>query len=194
MQYPIEMRFRLLTFGQRITAVDAAGNTLLFIKQKMFKLKERVQVYSDPNQENLLFEIAADRVLDFSASYHFTGADGSDWGSVRRRGVRSLWSAHYDVLQGGEIQMVIQEESPLKKIVESILGEIPVVGMLAVYLLNPSYLVSGHGGGPLLRLVKRPAIFEGRYTVEKLAEMSPDDELRALLALIMLVLLERRRG
>ena len=194
MQYPIEMRFRLLTFGQRITAVDAAGNTLLFIKQKMFKLKERVQVYSDPSQQNLLFEIAADRMLDFSASYHFTGADGSDWGSVRRRGVRSLWSAHYDVLQGDQIEMVIQEESPMKKIIESLLGEIPIVGMLAVYLLNPSYLVSGHSGAPLLRLVKRPAIFEGRYTVEKLAEMSPDDELRALLALIMLVLLERRRG
>lgn len=82
----------------------------------------------------------------------------------------------------------------MKKIIESILGEIPLVGFIAVYLLNPSYRVSSRDGTPLLRLVKRPAVFEGRYTLEKLTEMPPDDELRALLSLVMLVLLERRRG
>ena len=194
MKYPLELRFKLLTFGQRITATDADGKMLMFIKQKMFKLKEKVEIYSDDSQTSLIFRIEADRMIDWSANYHFTDAAGNDWGSVRRKGMRSLWAAHYDVIQDGEIDMSIREESPMKKVMESILGEIPLVGIAAIYLLNPSYIVSRPDGTPLLKLTKRPAIWEGLFTLEKLSEMPEDDELRSLLALLMMVLLERRRG
>ncbi len=194
MQYPIELRFRLWTIGQQITAIDAQGNTLMFIKQKMFRFKEKVEVFSDSSQQKLLFRIDADRVIDFSANYHFTDAAGNDWGAVRRQGMRSLWSAHYDVMQEGQVDMTIEEESPIKKVVESLLAEIPVVGLIAIYLLNPSYIVRRPDGSNVLRLIKRPAVFEGRYTLEKLTELPEDDEFRSLMSLIMLVLLERRRG
>ena len=49
-------------------------------------------------------------------------------------------------------------------------------------------------GAPLMRLSKQPAFFEGRFRIEKLAEMSPQDETRAVLGFLMMVLLERRRG
>ncbi|QDS95950.1 hypothetical protein FF011L_47520 [Roseimaritima multifibrata] len=194
MQYPIELSFKLLTFGQRITATDASGQVLMFIKQKMFKFKEQVEIYNDPQQSRLLFRIAADRMIDFSANYHFTDAEGNDWGAVRRQGMRSLWSAHYDVMQNETVDMTISEESPMKKFLESMLSEIPIVGMIAVYLLNPSYIIHRPDGTPVLRLTKHPAFFEGRFTLEKLAEIPEDDELRSLMASIMLVLLERRRG
>jgi len=194
MQYPIELRFKILTFGQRITVTDAGGATLMFIKQKMFKLKENVQIYSDSTQTNKIFQIASDRIIDFSANYDFTDAAGNDWGAVRRKGMRSLWSAHYEIMQDGRIDMTISEESPMKKVVESLLGEIPIVGFVAAMLLNPSYIVSRPDGTPLLRLTKKPAVFEGRFVLDKLNEMPEDDELRSLLGLIMMVLLERSRG
>ncbi|MEM6471350.1 MAG: hypothetical protein AAF802_17445 [Planctomycetota bacterium] len=194
MQYPLTLTFKLLTFGQRIVATDAGGDTVMFIKQKMFKLKEKVEVFGDSSQSNLIFRIEADRMIDFSANYSFTDAQGNQWGAVRRKGMRSLWAAHYQVMQDGEVDMEIREESPMKKLLEGILSEIPVVGLFAVYLLNPSYVVSRPDGTPLLRLTKRPAVFEGKFTLEKLNEMPEDDELRSLLALLMLVLLERRRG
>jgi uncharacterized protein YxjI len=183
-----------LTFGQRISATDAEGNVLMFIKQKMFKLKEKVEIFSDSSLNSLIFRIEADRMIDWSANYHFTDAEGNDWGAVRRKGMKSLWSAHYDVIQDGEIDMTIQEESPMKKILESILGEIPLLGIAAIYLLNPTYIVSRPDGTPLLKLIKRPAFWEGKFTLEKLNEMPEDDELRSLIALLMVVLLERRRG
>lgn len=194
MQYPIDLRFKLMTLGQRITATDASGQPLLFIKQKMFKLKEKVQIYSDAKLTREIFQISADRIIDFSASYHFTDPQGTDWGAVRRKGMRSLWSAHYEVIQDGAVDMTISEESPLKKLLESLLGEIPIIGLVAVMLLNPSYIVSRPDGTPLLRLTKKPAVFEGKFTLEKLSDMPEDDELRSLLALIMMVLLERKRG
>ncbi|WP_372723238.1 hypothetical protein [Novipirellula sp.] len=194
MQYPIELTFKLMTFGQRVTATDASGNVLMFIKQKMFKLKEKVNIYSDASQSNLIFTIASDRMIDFSANYHFTDAQGNDWGAVRRKGMKSLWSAHYEIMQNGAVDMTISEESPMKKVLESLLGEIPIIGLIAAYLLNPSYIITRPDGTPLLRLTKRPAVFEGKFVLEKLGEMPEDDELRSLLAMIMLVLLERGRG
>lgn len=194
MQYPIELRFKLMSFAQRITATDASGTELLHIKQKMFKLKEQVEVYRDSSQKQLLFRIAADRMIDFSANYTFTDAAGNEWGGVRRQGMKSLWAAHYDIMQDGTIDMKVEEESPFKKLIEGILGEIPVVGFIATYLLNPSYLVTSPQGNPLLRLTKRPAIFEGKFILEKLNDFPEDDELRSLLALVMVVLLERSRG
>lgn len=194
LRYPLELRFKLLTFGQRISAIDADGNMLMFIKQKMFKLKEKVEIFSDSSLNSLIFRIEADRMIDWSANYHFTDAEGNDWGAVRRKGMKSLWSAHYDVIQDGELDMSIREESPMKKVLESILGEIPLLGIAAIYLLNPTYIVSRPDGTPLLRLIKRPAFWEGKFTLEKLNEMPEDDELRSLMALLMIVLLERRRG
>lgn len=194
MQYPLDLRFKLITLGQRITATDATGQPLLFIKQKMFKLKEKVQIYSDAKLTQEIFQIAADRIIDFSANYHFTDPQGTDWGSVRRKGMRSLWSAHYEVMQDGVVDMTISEESPMKKLLESLLGDIPIIGLVAVMLLNPSYIVSRPDGTPLLRLTKKPAFFEGKFVLEKLNDLPEDDELRSLLALIMMVLLERKRG
>lgn len=193
-QYPLKLSFKLLTFGQRITATDASGNLLLFVKQKMFKLKESVEVFADTERNNLLFQIGADRMIDFSANYLFTDASGNPWGAVRRKGMRSFWSAHYDIMQDGEIDMTIREESAFKKLLESILSEIPIVGFFFTLLLNPSYIVCRPDGTELLRLTKNPAVFEGKFTIKKLSEMPEDDEMRSLLALIMLVLLERRRG
>lgn len=194
MQYPIDLRFKLLTFGQRITATDASGNMLMFIKQKMFKLKEKVEIYPDENQTQVMFRIEADRMIDWSANYHFTDGEGNAWGAVRRKGMRSLWSAHYDIMQDDQIDMTISEESPMKKILEGLLSEIPILGFIAVYLINPSYIIRRPDGTPVLRLVKQPAVWEGKYTIEKVGDLPEDDELRSLMGLIMLVLLERRRG
>ena len=68
-----------------------------------------------------------------------------------------------------------------------------MVGFLALYLLNPSYLITMADGTPAMRVVKKPSVFERYFVIEKVNEVDQDDELRALLALIMMVLLEKSR-
>jgi uncharacterized protein YxjI len=194
MQYPLKLNFKLFSFSQQIAVKDAAGNSVLFVKQKMFRLREKVEVFSDASLKNKLFEIAADRIIDFSANYSFTTADGQPWGGVRRRGMRSLWSTHYQIIDDGQVDMEIHEESPMKRFFESLLGEIPILGFIFIYILNPSYLITRADGTPVLRAVKKPSIFERYFEIEKLHEIEPDDELRALMALLMMVLLEKKRG
>ena len=194
MKYPLDMRFKMLTLAQQIFVRDADGKSILFIKQKMFRLKEKIDVLSDPDSGNKIFEINADRIIDFSANYSFTAADGTPWGAVRRKGMRSLWSAHYEVIEDGRVDMEIVEENPWKKVIESILGEIPILGFVFLYLLNPSYVIKMADGRIAFRATKRPSVFERYFTIDKLIEVDADDELRALLSLIMMVLLEKNRG
>jgi uncharacterized protein YxjI len=194
MQYPLKLNFKLFSFSQQIAVTDATGNSILYVRQKMFRLREKVEVFSDKSLKNKLFDIEADRMLDFSANYRFTTAQGEPWGGVRRRGMRSLWSAHYQIMEEGQVDMEIREESPWKKVIESLLGEIPIVGFFFIYFLNPSYLISMADGRAVLRAIKKPSIFERYFEIEKQAEIESDDELRALLSLLMMVLLEKRRG
>ncbi len=78
--------FQTLCTGFANYSHRCQGTAILYIKQKMFKFKEHVEVFRDASQQEKLFDIRADRIIDFSASYSFTAADGSTWGSVRRRG------------------------------------------------------------------------------------------------------------
>ena len=153
-QYPVKITFKLLTLATRISVVDAAGTPIFFIRQKMFRLREHIQVFRDSSENELLFEIRAKNVIDFSASYSFTAVDGSDWGSVRRKGIKSLWRAHYQIMNDNQIDMTLSEENPWKKVLETVLGEIPLIGLVAIYLLNPSYTIASPSGERILRITK----------------------------------------
>ena len=95
-----------------MAVTDAAGQLVLYVKQKVFKLKEEVTVFADEEQMRPLFNINADRVLDFSAQYSFTDGGGMPLGAVKREGVRSIWRAHYQILSQGMPEMTVQEENP----------------------------------------------------------------------------------
>ena len=77
---------------------------------------------------------------------------------------------------------------------DALLGEIPFVGILAGYLFHPSYSVTTPEGAEVLRATKRPAMFEGKYEIQKLADVTLPAEGLSVLSLLMMLLLERRRG
>lgn len=195
MQYPLQLRFKLLAIASQIYVNEPGGSLVFYVKQKAFKLKEDITVFADPEQTRELFSIKADRILDFSASYHFTSANGQPVGSIKRQGMRSLWKAHYDISgPDGSLLMSLHEENPWVKVAEGVLSEIPLVGLFAGYILHPSYLVTSASGMPLMRLKKKPSLVERHFEITKLAEMHPHDEARAVLGALMMLLLERTRG
>lgn len=196
LNFPLEMNFKILALAPQISVTDAAGKLVYYVKQKAFKLKEEVVVYGDQAQSQPLYKINADRIIDFSAKYNFSDAAGNPLGGVKRKGMKSLWKAHYDIFQGNEEApgMSITEENVLVRVADGCLNSIPVVGMLAGYFLNPTYLVAREDGTGVMRLSKMPAIFEGKFKIEKLVELDEFDERRILMAIIMMTLLERVRG
>jgi hypothetical protein len=162
----------------------------------LLKFKEHVEIWTDKSQGTRLAEIKANKVIDWSARYFFTDAGGSQIGSVGRRGWRSIWKAHYEAFNPGDTapDFSIHEENAWIKVADSIIGDIPIVGMFSGYFLHPSYLASRSNGSPAMRLTKQPAFWEGRFQIEKLTDLTPREELNLFLSFLMLILLERKRG
>lgn len=195
MNYPIELSFKILALASQIYIRDANGNLLGYVKQKLLKLKEDINVFADENQTRRLFNIQADRVIDFSARYNFSDDQGRFLGAIKRQGMRSLWRANYEIYDGGSQQvLVIREEKGWVKVVDALVGEIPIVGMFTGYMFNPSYIVSKIDETPVARVQKQPAFFEGKFHLEKLADLSGEEETRLLLSVLTMILLERSRG
>jgi hypothetical protein len=169
---------------------------VLYTKQKMFKFREHVEIFTDSTRSTLLAEIKANKVIDWSARYFSTDAHGRPIGSVGRRGWRSMWSAHYETFNPGDDvpDFSIREENPWAKVLDSFLGEIPLIGFLSGYLCHPRYGATRSDSTPAMRLTKQPAFWEGRFQIDKLGDLTPREELNLFLSFLMLVLLERRRG
>lgn len=194
MNYPLELSFKTFAVSPQVSVTDATGRLLFYVKQKAFKLKESVTVFADREQTQTVATISADRVMDISGTYRFRDPGGNGFGAVRRRGLSSFWKAHYDVLRNDAALMSIRENNALIKMLDGIVSQIPLIAVLSGYVLHPSYNVSRNGGTPVLRLKKMPAFWEGRFSIEKLGDIEPDEEALAVLSILMMVLLERRRG
>ena len=196
LQYPLTLSFKILALASQATVTDASGRTVLYTRQKLLKFKEHVEIWTDASQGTRLADIKANKVIDWSARYFFTDAQGAPIGSVGRRGWRSLWKAHYEVFNPGDnsTDFSIQEENGWTKVLDSLLGEIPILGIFSGYFLHPSYLASRADGSPAMRLTKEPAFWEGKFRIEKLSDLTPREELNLLLSFLMMILLERSRG
>lgn len=195
MNYPLELNFKKLALAHQLSVTDAGGTLLWYVKQKAFKLKEQVTVFGDREQTRPLFEINADRVLDFSAHYRIrSSATHGEIGALQRKGMKSIWKARYEIEAGGANVFIVEEENPWSKVADKLLGEVPVLGILSGYLFHPRFLVMRPGGAEVMRLEKKPAFFEGRFDIERLTTMTDTEENLVLLSLMMIVLLERHRG
>jgi len=194
MNYPLDISFKLLALTQQLSVRDAQGNLIFYVKRKAFKLKEAITVFADETQQRPIYHINADRIMDFSARYSFTDNAGNALGSIKRHGMRSLWKSHYEIEDDRHAALSLNEENVWIKVFDSLLGQLPIVGALTGYLFHPAYLVSRADGTVLLRMEKQPAFFEGKFRVERQAQLDAEEETRSLLGLLMMILLERSRG
>lgn len=195
LHFPLTFEFKIGTLANDFIATDAKGNTVAYVRQKMFKLKEDVLVYTDDSKSTELYRIRADKWIDFNTNYAFQDKSGEAMGSVGRKGMRSLWKASYHVFNPDKNEEYhISEENPWAKVGDALMGEIPVVSLFTGYLFNPKYIVNERGGTPVVRLSKEPSLFGRRFRLDNLGEMPPEDGERIMLSLMMMVLLERRRG
>ena len=193
--FPLQLTFKITTFSNDFLAFDANGNTVAYVRQKMLKIFEEVQVYSDDSRSELNYTIRANKWLDFSATYTFTNKTGMEIGRIVRKGWASLWKSHYEIMDERQQQdLLVREENPWAKVFDSILGEIPGLGMLTGYMFHPSYIVTRPDGTQVVRLKKEPSFFGRKFTIDKIATFESGEEERILLGLMMLILLERQRG
>lgn len=195
LQFPIRFVFNVTTISNDFTAKDASGKTVAYVRQKMFKLKEDTNVYDNEQKNHIAYNIRADKWIDFSAAYSMKNAQGKEIGKIARKGWASLWKAHYELIdQHQKLQYHIREDNAWVKVLDGVLGNIPILGGFTGYFFNPSYTVTDLKGQDICQLKKEPSFFGRKFKLSKLKPIDHDDDERIILGFMMMVLLERRRG
>lgn len=193
--FPVNFVFKVSTLANDFVATDANGKVIAYVRQKLLKLKEDIVVYKDESKAEVQYRIKADRWLDFSAAYAFSDAQGVEFGKIARKGWRSLWKSRYELIdENQEPQYHINEENGWVKVFDALLGEIPILSFFTGYFFNPSYLVTDKNGQAIVQLKKERSLLGRRFQLNKVGAMDSDDDDRVMLGLMMMVLLERRRG
>lgn len=196
LQYPLTLNFKIAALAPQISVVDAAGREILYVRQKLMKLRDKIHVFADSSQGQELYEINADRILDWSARFVFTDPSGRTVGAIQRQGARSIWKATYDIQDAaGRDLFTIVEEQPWLKVIDYFVEEIPLVGIFSGYLFSPTYGVQSKSTGQTaLRITKRRTLLSKTFVIDNLAGTLPEsEEIATLLGILIMVLHERRR-
>jgi len=111
---------------------DQSEQVIAYSRQKMFKLREDIRVYTDEEQSQELLYIQARQIIDFSAAYDvYDPLQGNLVGTLRRRGMRSIIRDEWDVLAPGD--------QPLGKLIEDSAARAAVRRLLLGALLPQDY-------------------------------------------------------
>lgn len=195
LQYPLFLKFKLTTLSSDFTITDSNENSLAYVRQKMFKLKEDVVVFNNESKSQENFRIRANQWIDFNASYAITDSFGKNLGKIARKGMRSIWKATYNIFDQNDTQKYkVQEENAWVKVLDGMVGEIPIIGMFTGYFLNPSYIVHDNNGKEIYRLRKMPSFFGRKFQLDQINDIPDHEETLVVLSLMMMVLLERAKG
>lgn len=195
LQYPLFLKFKITTLASDFTITDRNENSLAYVRQKMFRLKEDVVVFNNESKSQENFRIRANQWIDFNASYAITDSFGKNLGKIARKGMRSIWKATYNIFDQNDTQKYkVQEENAWVKVLDGMVGEIPIIGMFTGYFLNPSYIVHDNNGKEIYRLKKMPSFFGRKFQLDQLNDIADEEETLVVLSLMMMVLLERAKG
>lgn len=194
--FPVDFEFKITTLHNDFVAKNAHGNTVAYVRQKMFRFKEAVSVFSDESKSKELFHIKADRWIDFNAHYDLISSEtNTSIGSLGRKGMKSLWKARYTVYDTAKnATFEISEMNPWAKVADGVVGEIPIISFFTGYLFHPKYGIYDQQGNQIAQLSKLPSFWGRKFKLEEIQPISNVNKYQIMLSMMMIVLLERERG
>jgi uncharacterized protein YxjI len=103
----------LKLFGAAFHIYDPNGNVAFYSKQKAFKLKEDIRVYTGEDMRTEVLTIRARQIIDFSAAYEvFDPINKIKVGVLKRKGMKSIIRDEWIVMDAEDREIgSIQEDS-----------------------------------------------------------------------------------
>ncbi len=116
-QYTI--RAKVFDLVPQFFITDQNGEMVGYCRQKLFKFKEEIVLYTDRTKEKELLRIKARQIIDFGATYDVKLPDGQAIGSLRRKGLKSTFVRdEYLVFDEKNTQIgTLQEDSTFRALV-----------------------------------------------------------------------------
>lgn len=108
------IRRKVLTIaGAQFHIYNDKEELQLYCKQKAFKLKEDIRLYTGEDMQEEVLTISARAVIDFSAAYDVVDTkSGVKVGALQRRGMKSILKDEWMILDANDQQIgLISEDS-----------------------------------------------------------------------------------
>lgn len=112
--------------GDAFHIYDPQGGLAFYVKQKAFKLKEDIRIYSSEDMREEVLVIKARSRIDFSATYDvFDSYTNELIGSFRRKGMKSILKDEWVILDNQEREIgLITEDSMLLAVIRRVLSNL----------------------------------------------------------------------
>ena len=168
-QYTLKRQVFALTGKLRF--YDPQETLVLYVEQKMFRLREDIRVYSDESKSQEVLLIQARSIIDFNAAYDvIDSAYGQRVGTLRRKGWQSMMRDEWEVLDASD--------QPVGMLFEDSMGQ----ALLRRFLLG-TLLPQPERSAALQRLLRQDADRRIRAAAaETLAQAAPADGCAAVRA------------
>ena len=114
-QYLVRQKF-FKVFGNAFYVYDMAGNLVMYSKQKAFKLKEDIRLYTGEDMQTELLRIGARQIIDFSAAYDVWDVQANQKvGAFKRKGWKSLIRDEWIVMDpyDREVGTIVEDSTAL---------------------------------------------------------------------------------
>ena len=90
--YQFEINKKFWKFGGALVTIrDHNDNIIAKARQKTFKIREKIEVFSDEAETQLLFTLSSKKIIDFNTCLYFELPTGEVLGSIKRNGLRSAF-------------------------------------------------------------------------------------------------------
>src|SRR5690606_4058926 len=89
-QYPLHFLFKLTNITNDFTATDATVKTILFVREKFFKLRDHIKVFRDESREEVVYDMVSNKIIDFQQTFTIANTQQHAIGKVRKKTLRSF--------------------------------------------------------------------------------------------------------
>ena len=110
-------------FGAEFKIFDPDGKVAFFSKQKAFKLREDIRIYTGKDMGTEVLTILARKIIDFSSAYDVVDPAGNvKVGALKRKGMKSIVRDEWIIMDANDKEIgSIQEDSMLLALIRRLL-------------------------------------------------------------------------
>jgi len=107
-------RQRVFSFSPQFYFLDANGNTLAFLRKKVFTWKDEIRVFTDETQSLELLYIKARKIIDWGTAFDVTDSiNHQKVGALKRRPWKSLLRKEWIIMDANDQEIGKMQEDSL---------------------------------------------------------------------------------
>ena len=193
LKFPFDIKFHVATLSNDFSVSDANNQPIFYVREKMFSWRDVIKVYHDSSKKEELYQLRSNKIIDFQQTFTIADANGNTIGKARRKTFKSFWTATFHIYDANDNHLyTIKERSGFTRMMDGMVGEIPVLGFFSGYIFNPKYVLTDLNGKEYMEASKEPSFFGRKFKLNQF-NSSEDDSL-FVLSFMMMLISDRNRG